>query len=140
MSLVAGSYERFIWGYKLKSRKHSQTLALTPLFSFPSHLSTIKAVAVFGSAAVSGGNDDTLKIYDLSTSSEIGSLHHTSSITSLAFYSPPSISLEISYLPMLKVRSPSMMLTLLSISKAYKFTRRLSTLCVCIRRVGWPSL
>ncbi|KAI3455977.1 hypothetical protein Pfo_012640 [Paulownia fortunei] len=92
MSLVAGSYERFIWGYKLKSRKHPHSLALTPLFSFPSHLSTIKTVAVAGSAAVSGGNDDTIKIYDLSSSAEIGSLHHSSSITSLSFFSPPSLS------------------------------------------------
>ncbi|XP_073134084.1 uncharacterized protein [Henckelia pumila] len=93
MSLVAGSYERFIWGYSLKkSPKHSSPLTLTPLFSFPSHLSTIKSVAVSGSAAVSGGNDDTIKIYDLSTSSEIGSLHHSSSISSLSFYTPPSLS------------------------------------------------
>ncbi|KAL6500754.1 hypothetical protein OROHE_025551 [Orobanche hederae] len=35
MSLVAGSYERFIWGYKLKLRKHPQSLTLTPLFSSP---------------------------------------------------------------------------------------------------------
>lgn len=92
MSLVAGSYEKFIWGYKLKSRKHSNSLTLTPLFSFPSHLSTIKTVAVSGTAAVSGGNDDTIKIYDLSTSAEIGSLHHSSSITSLSFFSPPSLA------------------------------------------------
>ncbi|GER30488.1 transducin/WD40 repeat-like superfamily protein [Striga asiatica] len=92
MSLVAGSYERFIWGYKLKSRKVPSYLSLTPLFSFPSHLSTIKAVAVSGSAAVSGGNDDTIKIYDLSSSTEIGSLQHSSSVTSLSFYSPPSLS------------------------------------------------
>ncbi|KAK4440191.1 p21-activated protein kinase-interacting protein 1-like [Sesamum alatum] len=92
MSLVAGSYERFIWGYKLKSRKHPHSLTLTPLFSFPSHLSTIKTVAVAGSAAVSAGNDDTIKIYDLSSSSEIGSFHHSSSITSLSFFSPPSLS------------------------------------------------
>ncbi|KAG6422311.1 hypothetical protein SASPL_118879 [Salvia splendens] len=56
MSLVAGSYERFIWGYKL-----NRSLTLTPLFSFPSHLSTIKTVAV----AVSGCKDDCVKIYDL---------------------------------------------------------------------------
>lgn len=92
MSLVAGSYERFIWGYKLKSRKHPFSLTLTPLFSFPSHLSTIKTVAVAGSAAVSGGNDDTIKVYDLSTSAEIGSFHHSSSITSLSFFSPPALS------------------------------------------------
>lgn len=92
MSLVAGSYERFIWGYRLKSRKHPNSLTLVPLFSFPSHLSTIKAVAVAGSAAVSGGNDDTIKIYDLSCCSEIGSLHHSSTVTSLAFFCPPSLS------------------------------------------------
>lgn len=92
MSLVAGSYERFIWGYKLKSRKHPHSLTLSPLFSFPSHLSTIKTVAVAGSAAVSGGNDDSIKIYDLSSSAEIGSFHHSSSITSLSFFSPPYLS------------------------------------------------
>ncbi|KAL2523723.1 Transducin/WD40 repeat-like superfamily protein [Abeliophyllum distichum] len=89
MSLVAGSYERFIWGYRLKHRQNS---TLSPLFSFPSHLSTIKAVAVFGSAAVSGGYDDTIKIYDLTSSSEIGSLHQSSAITSLSFFAPPSLS------------------------------------------------
>ncbi|KAL2474990.1 Transducin/WD40 repeat-like superfamily protein [Abeliophyllum distichum] len=91
MTLVAGSYERFIWGYRLKSRKEPQTLTLTPLFSFPSHLSTIKAIAVSGSAAVSGGYDDTIKIYDLSSSSEIGSLHQSSAITSLSFFTSPSL-------------------------------------------------
>ncbi|KAL6567282.1 hypothetical protein OROGR_000950 [Orobanche gracilis] len=92
MSLVAGSYERFIWGYKLKLRKHPKSLSLTPIFSFPSHLSTIKTVAVSGSAAVSGGNDDTIKIYDLSTSTEIGSLQLSSSVTSVSFFSPPPLS------------------------------------------------
>ncbi|EPS70459.1 hypothetical protein M569_04298 [Genlisea aurea] len=89
MSLVAGSYERFIWGYRLKS---ADSLALVPLFSFPSHLSTIKTVAVYGTAAASGGNDDTIKIYDLSSSTEIGSLHLTASVTALSFFSPPSLS------------------------------------------------
>ncbi|XP_041990725.1 p21-activated protein kinase-interacting protein 1-like [Salvia splendens] len=87
MSLVAGSYERFIWGYKL-----NRSLTLTPLFSFPSHLSTIKTVAVAGTVAVSGGNDDCVKIYDLASSSEVGSFHHSASVTSVAFYSPPSLS------------------------------------------------
>lgn len=94
MSLVAGSYERFIWGFKLKTLKHSQqTLTLTPLFSFPSHLSSIKSVAVAGTAAVSGGSDDTIKIYDLSTCSEIGSLNDPSAtVTALSFYTPPTLS------------------------------------------------
>ncbi|KAG6420693.1 hypothetical protein SASPL_117230 [Salvia splendens] len=53
---ISWSYERFIWGYKL-----NRSLTLTPLFSFPSHLSTIKTVAV----AVPDGKDDCVKIYDL---------------------------------------------------------------------------
>ncbi|XP_076929531.1 uncharacterized protein LOC143593973 [Bidens hawaiensis] len=94
MSLVAGSYERFIWGFKLKTLKHSsETLTLSPIFSFPSHLSPIKSLAVSGSVASSGGSDDTIKIYDLSTSSEIGSLSDPSStVTSLVLYTPPALA------------------------------------------------
>ncbi|KAK9074382.1 hypothetical protein SSX86_006980 [Deinandra increscens subsp. villosa] len=94
MSLVAGSYERFIWGFKLKTLKHStQTLTLSPIFSFPSHLSPIKSVAVAGSVAVSGGSDDTIKIYDLSTSSEVGSLNDpTATVTSLVLFTDHSLS------------------------------------------------
>ncbi|GJY26319.1 p21-activated protein kinase-interacting protein 1-like protein, partial [Tanacetum coccineum] len=92
MSLVAGSYERFIWGFKLKTLKHStESLTLTPIFTFPSHLSPIKSVAVAGSFAASGSSDDTIKIYDLTTSQEIGSLNDpTSTVTSLTLYSPTS--------------------------------------------------
>ncbi|KAL8249535.1 hypothetical protein R6Q59_006403 [Mikania micrantha] len=93
MSLVAGSYERFIWGFKLKTLKHStETLTLSPIFSFPSHLSSIRSVAVAGSVAVSGGSDDTIKIYDLSTSSEVGSLNDpTATVTSLVLFTPQSL-------------------------------------------------
>ncbi|XP_042485131.1 p21-activated protein kinase-interacting protein 1-like [Macadamia integrifolia] len=90
MTLVAGSYEKFIWGYKLKTL---DSPTLKPLFSYPSHLSAIKCVAVAGPVAVSGGADDAIKIYDLSTSSEVGTLmEHKGAITALSFYTPPSLS------------------------------------------------
>ncbi|OIV98305.1 hypothetical protein TanjilG_16632 [Lupinus angustifolius] len=90
MSLVAGSYERFIWGFTLKSQ--SQSLTLTPLFSYPSHLSLIKSVAISGSVVASGGADDTIHLYNLSASSSLGSLHHHSAtVTSLSFYTPPEL-------------------------------------------------
>ncbi|KAM7524883.1 hypothetical protein LguiA_014785 [Lonicera macranthoides] len=95
MSIVAGSYERFIWGFNLKTLEISQSeppQTLIPTFTFPSHTSPIKSVSVAGSVAVSGGSDDTIKIYDLSTSSEIGSLLHSSTVTSLAFFAPSSVS------------------------------------------------
>ena len=90
MSLIAGSYEKFIWGFKLKPLKHepsSQNLTLTPLFSDQSHLAHITAAAASGPAAASGSADDTIHLYDLPSASSLGSLHqHTSSVT---FFPPP---------------------------------------------------
>lgn len=92
MSLIAGSYEKYIWGFKLKPHQ-APSLALTPLFSYPSHQSPITTVASFGNVAASGGADDTIHLYDLPSASYLGSLHdHSASITSLSFYSPPHLS------------------------------------------------
>ncbi|KAK7304704.1 hypothetical protein VNO77_42590 [Canavalia gladiata] len=89
MSLVAGSYERFIWGFTL----HPQSLTLTPLFSYPSHLSLIKTVALSGSVVASGGSDDTIHLYNLAAASSLGSLnHHSATVTALSFYAPPHLS------------------------------------------------
>ncbi|KAJ8642162.1 hypothetical protein MRB53_018856 [Persea americana] len=87
-TLVAGSYEKFIWGFQLKNQ------TLKTLFSFPSHLAPIKSVAVSGPVAVSGASDDAVKIYDLSSCSEVGSLtDHNGAVTSLSFFNPsPSLS------------------------------------------------
>ncbi|CAN8243785.1 unnamed protein product [Cochlearia groenlandica] len=98
MSIIAGSYERYIWGFKLKPTKHdtdNQTLTLTPIFSYPSHISPITTVACSGPAAASGGSDDTIHLYDLPSASSLGSLldhNHTASITSLSFYTLSSLS------------------------------------------------
>ncbi|RZC45941.1 hypothetical protein C5167_009692 [Papaver somniferum] len=87
MTLVAGSYEKFIWGFKLKSE------TLIPLFSYPSHISAIKCVAMSGPVAVSGGADDSIKIYDITTSSEVGSLiNQTGAITCVSFFNSSSLS------------------------------------------------
>ncbi|EEF28003.1 pak inhibitor skb15, putative [Ricinus communis] len=94
MSLIAGSYEKFIWGFKLKPLKHDQqTLTLTPLFSYPSHISPITTAAASGPVAASGSADDTIHVYDIPSAASLGSLHdHSASITALSFYTPPSLS------------------------------------------------
>ncbi|KAK4796952.1 hypothetical protein SAY86_029278 [Trapa natans] len=97
MSLIAGSYEKFIWGFKLKPLKHSdddgKTLSLTRLFSYPSHLAPISTVVAAGPVAASGGGDDTVHVYDLAAASSLGSLyHHSASVTALEFYTPPQLS------------------------------------------------
>ncbi|XP_022633049.1 uncharacterized protein LOC106752943 [Vigna radiata var. radiata] len=50
-------------------------------------------VAVSGSVVASGGDDDTIPLYDLSAASSLGSLHqHSASITALSVYAPPNLS------------------------------------------------
>ncbi|XP_021731275.1 p21-activated protein kinase-interacting protein 1-like [Chenopodium quinoa] len=92
MSLIASSYEKFIWGYKLRQpnpTSSDQTLTPNPQFSYAAHLSPIKFVPVSGIVAASSAGDDTVKLYDLSTSSELDSLLLETSVTSLSFFTPP---------------------------------------------------
>ncbi|KAK9668955.1 hypothetical protein RND81_13G098600 [Saponaria officinalis] len=94
MSLLAGSYESFIWGYKLKHLKTATTttaetlnLTLAPQFSYAAHFSPIKSITVSGTVAASSAGDDTVKLYDLTTSTELGSvLLYSSSATSLSLF------------------------------------------------------
>ncbi|KAM7252779.1 hypothetical protein ACFE04_030050 [Oxalis oulophora] len=90
MYLIAGSYERYIWGYKLNPK----TSTLTQLFSYPAHTSPITAIAAASSVAASGSSDDTIQLYNISpsTSSSLSSIPMTSTITSLSFLTLPSLS------------------------------------------------
>ncbi|CAM8994770.1 unnamed protein product [Rhodiola kirilowii] len=94
MSLIAGSYERFVWGFKLKpSKSELESFTLSQLFSYPAHLSPVKSVAVSNSVAASSSADDSVKIYDLSSATEIGSLiDHSATVTALSFYTPANLS------------------------------------------------
>ncbi|WOK99506.1 hypothetical protein Cni_G08218 [Canna indica] len=86
-TLVAGSYEKFIWGFAFKP----ETVTLKPLFSYPSHTAPIKCVAAAGPVGASGGADDAIKLYDLAAATEVGTLlDHGGAVTALAFYAPPS--------------------------------------------------
>uniref|UniRef100_A0A0E0MPL8 Uncharacterized protein n=1 Tax=Oryza punctata TaxID=4537 RepID=A0A0E0MPL8_ORYPU len=93
MALIAGSYERFIWGFSLKtltSSSSSETLALAPLFSYPAHAGPIRCAAAAPRAglAASGGSDDTVRLYDLPTAADLGPLLDPSAaVSAVAFYS-----------------------------------------------------
>ena len=98
MALVAGSYERFIWGFSLKTLttsaaaadSSSETLTLVPLFSYPAHTGPVHCVAAAPRAglAASGGADDSVRLYDLPTAADLGPLLDPSAaVSALAFYS-----------------------------------------------------
>ncbi|KAH7420754.1 hypothetical protein KP509_13G020800 [Ceratopteris richardii] len=83
MKLVAGSYERYLWGWRLDKKKEQ----LQSIFSYPAHLGPIKCIASWGSVLATGGEDDTIKIFDTNSNKDMGTLtHHTGSVTTLSFY------------------------------------------------------
>jgi protein MAK11 len=98
--IVAGSYERLLYGLsgnlahactqEKKEQKNSSTFtipALTPEFIYPAHISSLKSLSMNQRFLVSGSSDEHIKIYDLKLRKEVGTLmHHTGSITCLAFY------------------------------------------------------
>ncbi|CAM6116661.1 unnamed protein product [Calypogeia fissa] len=85
MKLVAGSYERFLWGWQVRARKSQLDLA----FSYPAHVGPVKCIAACGSIVATGGSDDTIRVYDVSAGKDMGSLfHHTGAVTCLDFFLP----------------------------------------------------
>ncbi|KAJ1266419.1 hypothetical protein BS78_08G149600 [Paspalum vaginatum] len=98
MALVAGSYERFIWGFSLKevtsaaatADSSSETLTLKPKFSYAAHTGPVRCVAAAARAglAATGGADDSIHLYDLPTAADLGKLLEPSAaVSALAFYS-----------------------------------------------------
>lgn len=90
--IVAGSYERFLYG--LEGSLHhtadgTYEAQLVPRFVFPAHVSSIRSVACAGRDSkwlVTGGIDETIKVWDLRRNKEVGALTgHEGTITSLSF-------------------------------------------------------
>ncbi|KAI8811493.1 WD40-repeat-containing domain protein [Cladochytrium replicatum] len=98
--VLAGTYERILYGlnaFVSHSENGSLICTLEPVFIFPAHLSCIKSIAASppkSSASQSrrtylatGSTDETIKVYDLRTKREIGSLgHHKGAVTQLAYF------------------------------------------------------
>lgn len=103
-TVSAGSYERLLYGLSCTfepvpstSTDLPYTLTVTPVFSFPAHLSSLKSVAgsllpspgtgserkVGGKYLVSGGTDEVVKVWDLRRRKEVGTLEGDTAGTSL---------------------------------------------------------
>ncbi|KAG7445118.1 WD40 repeat-like protein [Guyanagaster necrorhizus] len=89
--IVAGSYEKLLYGLEGRVSGDDDMLEfhLKPIFTFPAHVSCIKAVAVSPSGGkwlATGSSDEIIKVWDLRRKKEIGGLmHHEGSITHLSF-------------------------------------------------------
>ncbi|VDC02899.1 unnamed protein product [Peniophora sp. CBMAI 1063] len=98
--IIAGSYEKLLYGFDgtLSPTPSSSTSdadtpetewSLNPMFMFPAHVSSVKAVAASpqgGKWLASGSSDEIIKVWDLRRRKEVGGLmHHQGSITHLLF-------------------------------------------------------
>eukprot|EP00850_Spirogloea_muscicola_P000900 SM000003S11145 [mRNA] locus=s3:1215668:1218177:+ [translate_table: standard] len=94
MKLVAGSYERFVFGYDVAAissgaatpSEEPATAAavaqLTAAFEYGAHLGPVKCLAAAGPVAVSGAADDLVRVYDLDAARDMGALvRHDGAVT-----------------------------------------------------------
>jgi hypothetical protein len=103
MTLVAGSYERFLFGYAAPAAAGAAAAAAAGadgadaappparLFTHPAHKSAVRALAAAGPFLASGGADDTVHLYDQRRGRDLGFLvwPGEGAVTALAFAAPP---------------------------------------------------
>ncbi|KAL6765140.1 WD40-repeat-containing domain protein [Haematococcus lacustris] len=100
MLLVAGSYERFLFGFDagtLATASHPDTngsvgapAALPKHFTFAAHQNGVKCVASGGHFLASGGNDDQIHLYDMKHDQDLGFLMNPGegAVPCLQFFCP----------------------------------------------------
>eukprot|EP00238_Polyblepharides_amylifera_P013970 CAMPEP_0196575640 /NCGR_PEP_ID=MMETSP1081-20130531/5072_1 /TAXON_ID=36882 /ORGANISM="Pyramimonas amylifera, Strain CCMP720" /LENGTH=352 /DNA_ID=CAMNT_0041894001 /DNA_START=245 /DNA_END=1303 /DNA_ORIENTATION=- len=83
IALAAGTYERFVFGYNWENDN------LKKSFSVAAHQGPVKCAAAAGHFLASGGNDDAIRVYNLKSGKDLGSLvQHEGSVTCMNFYTP----------------------------------------------------
>ncbi|KAL0042118.1 hypothetical protein WJX77_003806 [Trebouxia sp. C0004] len=92
MTLVAGCYERFIFGFDLPSDT-SKAQDLAKRFAYPGHQGAVKCLTAGGTFVVSGGADDQLHIYDTQGQKDLGFLMNPGegAISAVALYVPSGV-------------------------------------------------
>ncbi|EFN60143.1 hypothetical protein CHLNCDRAFT_133558 [Chlorella variabilis] len=96
MSLLAGCYERFLFGYQLEGEvqgdaaEGEQKLGLHRSFTHAAHKGVVKCVAAAGQWGATGGADDLIHLYDLKSDKDLGFLMSPGegAVTALAFFAP----------------------------------------------------
>ena len=74
--IIAGSYEKLLYGLEGSYESDSVNPTLKPIFIFPAHLACVKAVAASpgGKWLATGSEDEFVKVWDLRRRKEVGSL------------------------------------------------------------------
>jgi protein MAK11 len=87
--IITGTYEKLLYGLEgtVTVEGSSHQFHLKPIFIFPAHISSLKAVAASpygGKWLATGSSDEIIKVWDLRRRKEIGGLmHHEGTYTNL---------------------------------------------------------
>lgn len=87
--IIAGTYEKLLYGLEGKYPSGSDMPTLEPIFIFPAHMQCVKAVAASptGKWLATGSEDEFVKVWDLRRRKEVGSLsQHTGMSSQLLIY------------------------------------------------------
>lgn len=86
MEMVLGTYERYLVGYRLMRGRKGDEFKMKQSFTEEAHNGSIKCVATSDRYLVSGGTDESIRIFDLTTHQDVGTLmQQEGTITCLAF-------------------------------------------------------
>ncbi|KAK3872698.1 hypothetical protein Pcinc_022246 [Petrolisthes cinctipes] len=86
LEIVVGTNEEYLLGYQLKTTKDG-SIRLQQTYANHSHMGSVRQVAVVGNSLVSGSADEVIRIFNLHSRSEEGSImEHQGTITHLSFY------------------------------------------------------
>lgn len=91
MTLIAGCYERFLFGYSHPtSFTNKESCELQSQFTHAAHKGVVKSLASAGPFLASGGADDLIHLYDLKHGKDLGFLVNPGegAITALTFFTP----------------------------------------------------
>lgn len=114
--IIAGSYEKLLYGLEGSSTAagSSYTFSFKPVFIFPAHISSVRAVAASpqgGKWLATGSGDEIVKVWDLRRRKEIGGLmHHEGMLHCAKSAVVPAINLEVvrlDYTPRVPLSIPS---------------------------------
>lgn len=84
--IVAGSYEKLLYGIEGTYTPGNDKPDLQPIFIFPAHLACVKAVAASpgGKWLATGSEDEFIKVWDLRRRKEVGSLSQHTGVSAVS--------------------------------------------------------
>ncbi len=93
INLCLGGYDGTVVGLELDTESDG-LLALQAHFAQPTHIGAVRAMALDGSALVTGGVDETVRVYDVARRVESGCLfQHSGTVVRCALF--PRLALSV---------------------------------------------